>query len=431
MTYFGTDGIRGIPNQELTIDLMVRIGQALAIFKSPTICIATDTRQSKDMLVAGIVGGAMSKGLHVIYLGILPTPALIYYAQVHQITGIMITASHNPYGDNGIKILNRGRKLSLEEEGMLEIEIEKKQELDLTIGQIELCDGEKVYYEHIKSIFNKSNLKIAIDCANGATYHLAPMIFKQLASEVIVVAATPDGKNINKDCGSTHLELLQQTVLNHHCDLGFAFDGDGDRVLCVDSTGRIITGDELIYVFACYLKSKNRLYQNKVVLSKMSNLGILSALEQQEIEVVLTEVGDKYISMVLNKQDLSLGGENSGHIIIPHLFSSGDGILAACFLLEVLTTTKITLEQWLSNVLLCPEKTINIKANHKEQVITDKRLKDTISNIKETTIPNGKIIVRVSGTEDVIRLTVMDYQKEQVKQAIACISEKIREIDYE
>lgn len=431
MNYFGTDGIRGIPNQKLTIELMVKIGQALSIFHNKNVCIATDTRRSKDMLISGIAGGAMSRGLNVYYLGILPTPALIDYALVHQMTGIMITASHNAYEDNGIKILNRGKKLSLEEEGLLEIEIDKKSNASEEVGIFSVEDGEDSYSKRILSLFQPSHFKVAIDCANGATYQLAPTLLNVLTAELITVAAEPDGKNINKNCGSTHLELLKETVLKYRCDLGFAFDGDGDRVLCIRSDGKLVTGDELIYIIACYLKAKNKLYQNKVVLSKMSNLGVLLALDRKGIGVIQTEVGDKYISMSIQEHDASIGGENSGHIIVPHLFSSGDGILIACYILQILEETKTKIEDWLSDVYLFPEKTLNLKVYHKEQVITNKRFKDYINELKQGLLPNGKIIARVSGTEDVVRLTVMNDQEEQVNQVLSCLSNKIREIDYE
>ncbi|HRF70318.1 MAG TPA: phosphoglucosamine mutase, partial [Candidatus Pelethenecus sp.] len=316
MKYFGTDGIRGVPNEKLTPTLVTKMGMALSVLECKEVVIATDTRLSKDMLWTSLATGAMSVGLNVKYVGVMPTPALIYYSFKHKVTGVIITASHNPYTDNGIKILNRGYKLNETEEFQIEEYIDACNEsfVKPKIGCLEMIDVKKEYYQFLQNHMHKTNLKIAIDCANGATSVTAPEIFKEITDQLIVISNQPDGYNINKDCGSTHLNLLIKTVVDHNCDLGFAFDGDGDRVLCVDSNGKIIDGDKLIYLLALYLKSKGKLRKNMVVLSIMSNLGLIESLSQHGIHAIETNVGDKYIIEALNNNKLSLGGENSGHI---------------------------------------------------------------------------------------------------------------------
>ena len=406
--YFGTDGMRGVPNQKLTVDIITKMGAALDSLGNKNVILATDTRLSKDMLANAIMAGILSRGMNVHFAGVMPTPALIYLSKVLGYTGVMITASHNPYTDNGIKLLNKGYKLSDTEEAKVEELMDNPVQYTGEIGRfIDKSNVMNTYLDFIGNQIEKSNLKIAIDCANGATYKTAPEIFSKVTDNLVVIANNPDGININNACGSTHLELLKKTVVENKCDLGFAFDGDGDRVLCVDSKGNTIDGDMLIYLIAKYLKSKNKLNKDTIVLSIMSNLGLLHKLEEDGIKVIETSVGDKYVVKALMEHNLSVGGENSGHIIVPEVLHTGDGVLNALLVVNLLSETKTTIADWFKDVNMYADKMVNIKVANKEKILNNKTLFDRIEEIKKELNNDCKIIVRASGTEDLIRVSVM------------------------
>ena len=417
MKYFGTDGIRGIPNEKLTIDLVTKLSSALKVLGNKDIVLATDTRLSKDMLSSAITAGSLAAGLNVHFVGVIPTPALIYYSYIHKFTGVMITASHNPYTDNGIKVLKNGFKLSEEDELAVENLIDNPEEKDNQIGKYLIEENAKEeYLSFIKKHIIKSNKKIVIDCANGATFETAPEIFKNITNDLIVLANTPDGYNINNKCGSTHLEMLKETVVNEKADLGFAFDGDGDRVLAVDSKGNTVDGDMLIYILARYLKKNNKLNDNKVVLSMMSNLGLIKSLNDYGINVIETPVGDKYIVRALFDNHLSVGGENSGHIIVPDVLHTGDGVLNAGLIMKVLAETNTNLSDYLNEVKMYADKMVNIKVKDKSKVLNNKSLFNRIEEIKKELNNDCKIIVRASGTEDLIRVSVMAKDNDLVNK---------------
>ncbi len=408
MKYFGTDGMRGIPNIKLTVDIVSRIGAALESLNNKDVVLATDTRLSKDMLANAITAGALSHGMNVHYVGVIPTPALIYYSRVKGYTGVMITASHNPYTDNGIKLLNRGFKLTDEEEARVEELMDNPINYTGEIGT--LIDESKPLFDYLSFIEKHivhSNLKIAIDCANGATFNTAPQVFSKVTDNLVVVANTPNGTNINNGCGSTHLELLKKTVVENKCDIGFAFDGDGDRVLCVDSDGNTVDGDMLIYLIAKYLKNKNKLNKDTIALSMMSNLGLLHKLDAEGIKVIETPVGDKYIARALKEHNLSVGGENSGHIIVPDVLHTGDGVLNAILVINLLTETNTTISDWFKDLHMYADKMVNVKVNDKAKVLNNEDLFKRIEEIKSELNNDCKIIVRASGTEDLIRVSVM------------------------
>lgn len=406
--YFGTDGMRGVPNKKLTVDIITKMGAALDSLGNKNVILATDTRLSKDMLANAIMAGILSHGMNVHFAGVMPTPALVYLSKVLGYTGVMITASHNPYTDNGIKLLNKGYKLSDTEEAKVEELMDNPVQYTGEIGRfIDKSNVMNTYLDFIGNQIEKSNLKIAIDCANGATYKTAPEIFSKVTNNLVVVANNPDGININNACGSTHLELLKKTVVDNKCDLGFAFDGDGDRVLCVDSKGNTIDGDMLIYLIAKYLKSKNKLNKDTIVLSIMSNLGLLHKLEEDGIKVIETSVGDKYVVKALMEHNLSVGGENSGHIIVPDVLHTGDGVLNALLVVNLLSETKTTIADWFKDVNMYADKMVNIKVANKEKILNNKTLFDRIEEIKKELNNDCKIIVRASGTEDLIRVSVM------------------------
>ncbi len=406
--YFGTDGMRGVPNQKLTVDIISKMGMALESLGNKDVVLATDTRLSKDMLSNAVMAGALSHGMNVHFIGVIPTPALIYYSKLKGYTGVMITASHNPYTDNGIKLLNKGYKLTDSEEAKVEELMDNPSIHNGEIGKF--IDGSNAYNDYIKFMnkhIKKSNLKIAIDCANGATYKTAPEIFSKVTDNLVIVANEPNGTNINNNCGSTHLELLKETVVKNSCDLGFAFDGDGDRVLCVDNDGKTIDGDMLIYLIAKYLKNKNKLNKDSVVLSIMSNLGLLHKLNDEGINVVETPVGDKYVVRAIMENNLSIGGENSGHIIVPEYLHTGDGVLNALLVCNLLSETNTKINDWFKDIKMYADKMVNIKVANKQNVLNNKRLFDRIEEIKKELNNDCKIIVRASGTEDLIRVSVM------------------------
>ena len=429
MKYFGTDGIRGIPNKKLTIDLVTKLGMALESLDCKDVVIATDTRLSKDMLAYALASGAMSRGMNVHFAGVIPTPALIYYSYVNKMTGVMITASHNPYTDNGIKVLNRGTKLTEEQELKIEELIDNPVSYSGEIGTfINEENAKDIYLDFLNTKLVKSNLKICIDCANGATFETARIAFENVTDNLIVICNEPNGTNINNNCGSTHLGLLQSKVLETGSDIGFAFDGDGDRVLCVDNEGKVIDGDMLIYILARYLKSINKLNNNKIALSIMSNLGLISDLNKKGIEVVETSVGDKYIFRALNEYNLSLGGENSGHIILPDELHTGDGVLVALLIVKLLTETNTLINDWLVDVNMYADKMVNVIVNDRNKVMENKELFSTVDKIKEELENDCKIIVRASGTEDLIRVSVMAKTEELVNKYVDLLVNMVKEI---
>lgn len=430
MKYFGTDGIRGVPNKKLTMDLVSKLGMSLSLLNNKDVVIATDTRVSKDMLSYAIAGACLSRGLNVHFAGVIPTPALIYYSYIKGYTGVMITASHNPYTDNGIKVLNKGFKLKESEELLLEEFIDHPTNYEGEVGKFILeANANQIYLDFLFKHIQKSNLKIAIDCANGATYETAEAVFKRVTNQLVVISNQPDGYNINQDCGSTHLDLLKKTVIEHQCDLGFAFDGDGDRVLCVDARGKTIDGDMLIYLLACYLRSQNKLNKNTVVLSIMSNLGLIKKFKEIGVDVLETKVGDKYVIEALKEHQLSIGGENSGHIILPEILHTGDGVLNALLVIGLLTETNTLLEDWFDDISMYADLMVNIKVENKEKVLQNKKLYNRIDEIKKELNNDCKIIVRASGTEELIRVSVMAKTEEIVKkysdELVAMVRESI------
>lgn len=431
MKYFGTDGIRGIPNELLTVDFASRVGMSLSLLKNKYVLLATDTRISKDMLASAIISGILSRGMNVIYVGILPTPALIYYSKVKQATGIIITASHNPYQDNGIKIINKGNKLTNEEELKIEAYIDNPLLYKGIIGSLKRKDIKLFYYNYLSKYLTKTKLSIIIDCANGSTYKTAPFLFKKVTKRLIVLSNKPNGLNINNNCGSINPQLLISSIKANNYDIGFSFDGDGDRLICVNSNGDIIDGDKILYLLSNYLKSKNKLNNNTVVLSIMSNLGIIKSLKQNSINILEENVGDKNIIESLNKNNLSLGGENSGHIIIPEILNTGDGVLTALLIIKIIEETKIDLNTYFNNISYYPDKLINIKLKDKNKIITNNILLSKIESIKNSQNNDCKIIVRPSGTEDLLRITVMAKTKELVDKYSLELLSLINKIDKE
>lgn len=418
--YFGTDGIRGEANLTLTASLAFKLGCAMKHLNVDKVIIGCDTRESKDILSQAVCAGVLSQGMDVILAGVIPTPCLIYYSEVNKIAGVMITASHNPYTDNGLKVFMNGRKLNEEQEGLLEKEIDDEIALisdkKIKVGHIvEALDVERLYLDMLKSNAPKSSkLKIALDCANGATYVTAPKVFRAVTNYLYVTGNKPDGVNINTNCGSTHIDNLLTFTLESKCDVGFAFDGDGDR--CIASDGnRVYDGDMLIYIIGEYFKKHGMLNKNHIVFTIMSNLGILNGLKKKGIDLSLTNVGDKYVVNELVNNNYSLGGEASGHIIMPDLLKTGDGTLVALTVIKIMEETGKSLHQLTGEVTLYPDKTTNVKVVDKALVMNNSKLIDQIEEIKTLLGNDGKVILRPSGTENLIRITVSAKTYEEVE----------------
>lgn len=408
MRYFGTDGIRGKYNEFITKELSYKLGRSLSVLGCNKLVVAQDTRMSSDILSKYLISGAMSAGIEVINAGVIPTQALIYYSKINNIFGVMITASHNMYEDNGLKVVKYGKKLSNFEEKVIEEYLDEdiiiKELFELPIDN----SVENLYYNNLENFSICSNLKIIIDCANGATFKIAPTIFNNVTNNLIVLADNPNGKNINENVGSTNLNNIIDNFKDY--DIAFSFDGDGDRVLVVED-GKIIDGDQIIYLIAKYLKENNALNNNTVVLTMMSNIGILKSLESIGIKYVLTNVGDKYVVKELLENNYSIGGENSGHIILPEIIPTGDGILVSLLLLKIMKEHNCKLSDFLDGIDLYEDKMVNLKVNNKDIIYSD-IVQNEINKIQEEI--DGKVIVRKSGTENLIRLTVMAKTKKEV-----------------
>jgi len=434
--YFGTDGIRGRFGLELNSAIAFKLGQSLKnAIASDTIVIGMDTRESSSELMYSVVSGAQSMGLNVIVAGVLPTPMIAYYSWVNKIGGVMITASHNPYKDNGIKVFDQGKKTSEEQEKIIEEYIDNQPSFEvMTLGKV--YGGEDVFDEYLNLIetldLSPTSKKVAIDTANGANHLVAPGILRELTDDFIQIGDNPDGKNINKGVGSTHIDAIKETVKLHQCDLGVSFDGDGDRILVVDQEGILYDGDLLIYILAKDLKERGLLRNDKVVLTVMSNLGIIKALERAGIEVVKTKVGDKYVMEALEREDASIGGENSGHIILRDFTPTGDGLFVGLYLLEMLSRKDTSLKELIEDVHMWPQVLTNIRT-YSTDVLEDDRVKEVIKEVEETVGEDGKVLIRKSGTEPLIRVTIsakteklVEKYTEQIVSVINQVKDEVK-----
>jgi len=429
LKYFGTDGIRGKAYDFITEEMSLRIGKSLNLFlgKTDKIIIAKDTRVSGEMIVENIKKGAIMAGIDVCDIGVYATPILAFASIQNDCFGVMVTASHNPYYDNGIKIFNRGQKSLIEDETLIEKVIDEDIDLTGVIPgkEIEISTILNEYYQLFKPFEITQKLNIGLDLANGATIKSALKTLPNFVNSYLVIGDQPNGININADCGSTHLNKLQTLVLENKLDLGIAFDGDGDRILVVDDEGEIIDGDLLIYITAKYLKSQHLLNKNVVVLSKMSNLGIIKALNDLGIRVVQTEVGDKYIFKALDEEEASLGGENSGHLINKVLLKTGDGVLNAWYLLKILNHYQAKLSELKKEVTYYPDKLVNIK-NIDKNIANDPEIIELVKYYQRILGSDGKVLVRASGTEPLLRVSVSAKTNDLVDEIIEDIVSKIK-----
>ena len=428
--YFGTDGIRGKAGKLLDTTLAHNVGLGLhKAFKHTTLVIGKDTRESGDMLALALASGAMRGGMNVFYAGTVTTPMIAHYAKEKNMIGVMITASHNPFSDNGIKVMDQGYKMSEESETIIEGFIDNPQtpECD-SFGRFTMTEE---VLETYKSLFNrlnlgKMNLNVCYDSANGATYSVANTILKPLVDNAEQINANPNGKNINKDCGSMHIEAIQEAVVEKSCDIGFSFDGDGDRVLAVDHSAKFYDGDLLLYVLAKHMKGEGTLTKDTVVLTKMSNPGVVKAFKDAGIKVVRTDVGDRNVSLEMQKNNYALGGENSGHIIMRDYLQTGDGILVAAKVMAVLNSARRPIAKLCEDVEIYPqimENIHDIDTSLADTKKTQKAVKDAIKTIGKDSL----VLIRKSGTEPVIRVTVSHKDRETVNKTIDSLKNIILE----
>ena len=439
--YFGTDGIRGIAGESLTADLSFKVGKALGKLltekkEHPKVIIGRDTRISCDMIEHALSAGLTSTGVHVMTVGIIPTPAIAYLTKtIETDSGIMISASHNPYQDNGIKIFGPdGFKLTDEQELEIEHLIDNSDEIKNAsfekIGKLYGANElSQKYVQHIKQsiLGDLSGIKIALDCANGATTGVAPFIFGDLEADIETIGCQPNGININDNVGSTKINTIAEFVKNNDVDMGFAFDGDGDRVLAVDAKGNIVDGDKIMFILAKHLKNQGELKDNMVVSTVMSNIGFYKAIDEHGLQSVKTAVGDRYVVEEMRNNDYSLGGEQSGHIILMNYATTGDGILTAVKLADIIKSSGKSLEELANEVSIYPQKLVNIKVIDKKAAMEDSEILDECKKVEKELEGNGRILLRASGTENLIRVMVEASSDELTDKYCEQVARIVRE----
>ncbi|MEW5680906.1 MAG: phosphoglucosamine mutase [Pseudomonadota bacterium] len=427
--YFGTDGVRGrVGDFPITPEFAMKLGWAAGRVLSQRgtrkVLIGKDTRISGYLLETALEAGLIAAGIDVRLLGPMPTPAVAYLTRTFRAeAGIVISASHNPYYDNGIKFFSAdGTKLPDDVELAIEHELEqpmvcesseklgKAQRIDDAAGRyIEFCKS------HLPNHLSLNGMKVVIDCAHGATYHIAPAVFKELGAEVVVIGASPNGLNINDHCGATHTELLQKTVVEQKADLGIAYDGDGDRVMMADHTGRIIDGDEIVYIIARAAKAQNKLHGG-VVGTLMSNLGLELALKQLDIPFERSKVGDRYVMELLREKNWRIGGENSGHVLNLDHTCTGDGIIASLQVLTAMIEANMTLAEFSQGMHKLPQVLVNVKFEKGTAPLEKQHVKQVIAEVEAELNGSGRVLIRKSGTEPLIRVMVEGEQEELVRQ---------------
>ena len=439
--YFGTDGIRGIAGESLTADLSFKVGKALGRLltekkEHPKVIIGRDTRISCDMIEQALTAGLTSTGVNVMTVGTIPTPAIAYLTKtIETDSGIMISASHNPYQDNGIKIFGPdGFKLTDDQELEIEHLIDNTDEIkNASFEKIgKLYSGNELtqkYIQHIKQSISGdlSGIKIALDCANGATTGVAPFIFGDLEADIETIGCKPNGININDNVGSTKIDTIANFVKENNVDVGFAFDGDGDRVLAVDSKGNIVDGDKIMFILAKHLKEQGELKDNMVVSTVMSNIGFYKAIEENGLQSVKTAVGDRYVVEEMRNNDYSLGGEQSGHIILMNYATTGDGILTAVKLANIIKTSGKSLEELAGEVSIYPQKLVNIKVIDKKSAMEDLEILAECEKVEKELEGNGRILLRASGTENLIRVMVEASSDEFTDKYCEQVAKIVRE----
>ena len=454
--YFGTDGFRGEANVNLTVDHARKVGRFLGWYYGQLkkqrgddipakVVIGKDTRRSSYMFEYALVAGLTASGADVYLLHVTTTPSVAYVARTEDFDcGIMISASHNPYYDNGIKLINgNGEKMDEATinlvEAYLDSELEvfgqKYEEIPFAhkdaIGcTVDYAAGRNRYMGYLISLglYSFKGMKVGLDCANGSSWNMAQQIFDSLGAKTFVINAEPDGTNINRDAGSTHIEGLQKYVVENGLDVGFAYDGDADRCLCVDEKGNVVDGDAILYIYGRYMKERGKLLTNTVVTTVMSNFGLYKAFDELGIGYAKTAVGDKYVYEYMTKNGCRIGGEQSGHIIFSKYASTGDGILTSLKMMEVMMAKKKKLSQLTEDLHIYPQVLVNVMVKDKAVAQADADVQAAISKVAERLGDTGRILVRESGTEPLIRVMIEAETKEichtYVDEVVSIINKK-------
>lgn len=441
--YFGTDGFRGEANVTLTVEHAYKVGRFLGWYFGKDkedkcrVVIGKDTRRSSYMFEYSLVAGLTASGADAYLLHVTTTPSVSYVARTEDFDcGIMISASHNPYYDNGIKLINsKGEKM--DEETILKVEdyIDGKVEVPFAVKDeigctVDYAAGRNRYIGYLISLATRSykNMKVGLDCANGSAWMIAKSVFDALGAKTYVINAEPNGLNINTNAGSTHIEVLQSFVKENQLDVGFAFDGDADRCIAVDENGKVIDGDLILYVCGTYMKERGTLHNNTIVTTVMSNFGLYKALDREGISYEKTAVGDKYVYENMVKNGHRIGGEQSGHIIFSKYANTGDGILTAIKIMEVILEKKMPLSKLASPVKIYPQVLKNVRVKSKPEAQNDADVQAAVQSVADSLGDTGRILVRESGTEPVIRVMVeaetMEECEKYVDSIIAVIKEK-------
>lgn len=440
--YFGTDGVRGVANSELTPELAFRLGRfgGYVLTKDkdrPKVLIGRDTRISGHMLEGALVAGLLSIGAEVMRLGVISTPGVSYLTKaLGAQAGVMISASHNPVADNGIKFFGPdGFKLSddqeLEIEQLLDLEVDElPRPVGAKLGQVnDYFEGGQKYLQYLKQTVDEdfSGIHVALDCAHGATSSLATYLFADLDANISTMGASPNGLNINEGVGSTHPESLAAFLKEKGADIGLAFDGDGDRLIAIDENGEIVDGDQIMYICGKYLKEQGRLKHGTVVSTVMSNLGFYRALEAHNIQSVQTAVGDRYVVEEMRKSGYNLGGEQSGHIIFLDYNTTGDGLLTGLQLVNIMKVTEKPLSELAAEMKKFPQALVNIKVTDKYHVTDNEKVKQVIEVVEAEMNGNGRVLVRPSGTEPLVRVMVEAPTEESCQAFVKAIAEVVKD----
>lgn len=454
--YFGTDGFRGEANENLTADHAYKVGRFLGWYYGEVrrragddtparIVIGKDTRRSSYMFEYSLVGGLVASGADAYLLHVTTTPSVAYVARVDDFDcGIMISASHNPYYDNGIKLINsKGEKMDEATIGFVEDYLDGKLELfgetwkevpfahkDKIGRTVDYVSGRNRYVGYLISLgmYSFKGVKVGLDCANGSSWNIARSVFDALGAKTYVINAEPDGYNINTNAGSTHIEGLQKFVVENGLDVGFAYDGDADRCLCVDEKGNVISGDHILYIYGKYMKERGKLLTNTVVTTVMSNFGLYKAFDEAGIDYAKTAVGDKYVYEYMMNNGCRIGGEQSGHIIFSKYASTGDGILTSLKMMEVMMAKKKKMSELSEGLVIYPQVLQNVRVKNKAEAQADEDVQKAVQSVADQLGDTGRILVRESGTEPVIRVMVEAESKEvcekYVQEVITVIKAK-------
>ena len=452
--YFGTDGFRGTANENLTADHAYKVGRFLGWYYGelkrrngdntpPRIVIGKDTRRSSYMFEYSLVGGLTASGADAYLLHVTTTPSVAYISRVDSFDcAIMISASHNPYHDNGLKLINgQGEKMEdavidLVEaylDGNLSVFGQEWKELPFAKGEnigrtVDYVSGRNRYVGYLISlgVYSFRGMKIGLDCANGASWSIAKAVFDALGAETHVINAEPNGININNNAGSTHIEVLQKYVVENGLDAGFAYDGDADRCLCVDEKGNIITGDHILYIYGRYMKERDKLVNNTVVATVMSNFGLFKAFDEIGINYAKTKVGDKYVYEYMKENGCCLGGEQSGHIIFSKYASTGDGILTSLKIMQVIMSRQKKLSELAAPFVEYPQVLENVRVKDKAAAQSDPEVQDAVKSVTEALGETGRILVRESGTEPVVRVMVEAESKDICQNYVDQVADIIK-----